>query len=775
MSDDEVPGEEGPAPDTPAPAVSEEAESASPDATEVPPVPISQAGGDDGPVVPAPQAQANPPLEDADPDSGSLGDDEREQGSQDAFDARIDGLDTMLADGERRHPVYGDITSTGERAQINQALHQEIHYGQERSARAVMCALSARYVQTMRGTYVKSESYHDLLDGFAQSRLQVLVGSEYNRGRATTALAAVAAHAARRGSDLTDKVHFVETSGDAESVVLSGLPARSGLVLVLGEGEPVPGSAWFAQVNRTLSAPECDSVLVVVANKDPRGQVDAGLVRYTMPPLELICEAHLRTRLGRGLAGRIAAMAEVLNELGQYRSPEEARLLARDLAEGYRRGLSAEVIIANRDPETQLKQIDSQLTEAPVWQRAYLVASAVLDGTSVGTVVREASRLADLVEADGEIRDGDRCERFTGKMRDWSEGCVELGDTAEGTGRTVRVVHQRLVPRILEEVWQEHVGMRDAMLAWLKQLAVHPEVRVRVKGAQAVAKLATYDFDVIRREILAPWAGNGGFRPRQAVAWALEAFALAEGGRFAPRVRGLVREWVRGGNVRLEAAGVAAYGTFLGTEYPGEALRSMREVAAGRLAGTGGRGRVDRAERELANIVRNAILEMFVAGAQDQVVAELTEWTRMPMWRLRRCSAQCLVGLAKKESNQPGWPLLMELADGSGRFRADLGVLWCNALATENDPAAAWAALHRLILRAENAGQQWPATDGMVTRGELSDEAVRFRELARRLLTNIASGDRPADHERLRSLRFHIRLWEFRDRRRLALVPDWMR
>jgi hypothetical protein len=603
----------------------------------------------------------------------------------------------------------------------------------------------------------------------------VLVGHDHSRGRTTTALAAVAAHAAPHGTDLTDKVHFVETRGDAESIALSGLPARSGLVLVLGQGEPVPGSAWFAQVNRTLSAAECGSVLVVVASELPPGQVDAGLVYYAMPPLELICEAHLKTRLRPDLARRLTASAEVRIELGQYRSPDEARLLAGDLAEGHNRGLSPKVVIANRDPETQLKRIDSQLTGAPVWQRAYLVASAVLDGISVGTVVREASRFADLVEADGETRDGDRGERFTGKMRDWSEGCVELGDTEEGTGRTVRVVHRRLVPRILEEVWQEHVGMRDAMLAWLKQLAVHPEVRVRVNGAQAVAKLATYDFDVIRREILAPWAVDGGFRPRQAVAWALEALTVLERGRFAPRVRGLVREWVRGSNVRLEAAGVAAYGTFLGAQYPGEALRSMREVAAGRLVGAGGRDRVDRAERELANIVRNAVLEMFVAGAQDQIVAELAEWTRMPMWRLRRCSARCLVGLAKKESNKPGWPLLMEHSAEQDRTRADVSVLWRNALTAENEPGAAWAALHRLILRAENAGQQWPADNGMMTRAKLSDEAVRFRELVRRLLTDIASGDHPADRERLRSLRFHIRLWEFRDRRRLALVPGWMR
>jgi hypothetical protein len=785
VSDDEAAGEAQPSTGPPeGAAASEEAEPEKPDTSESG-LPGAPANGETARPLADSRPVSDPQLEDVDPDDGSLGDEEREQGARAAFDARIDGFDTLLdggstgtrprrPHGDRARASFGDTTSAGPDARIYQAGTQQFFSASEHTARPLVGALSVHFIQTLRGIYVKSPSFRELLDGFGRSPLQVLVGPS-GQGRTTTALAAVAAHAAPRGSNLADKVHIIQTRGDAEAVDLSDLPSRSGLVLVLGEGEPVPGAAWFARANRSLAAPECGSVLVVVTGDAPRGQVDADLVYYAMPPLDRICERHLRVRLGPVLARELAAEPAVLAELRQYRSPAEARLLAKDLAEGHERGQSPAFIIANRDPSALIEQIDSQLTKDPAWQRAYLVASAVLDGISVGTVVREAARLADLFETDSENRDGDRGERFTGRMRTWSEGCVELGDTTEGSGRTVRVVHWRLGAKILEEVWQEHVGLRDAMLAWLKQLAVHPEVRVRVKGAQAVAKLAIYDFDVIRREVLRAWANDGGFRTRQAVAWALEALALTERGRFAPRVRALVREWVRGSNVRLEAAGVAAYGTFLGPEYPGEALRVMREVAAGRLIGAGSRDRIDRAERELANIVKSAALEMFAAGAQEQVVAELAKWTGTSMWRLRKCAAKCLVGLAKKEGGLLGWPVLMELAAENDRFRTDVSALWRNALAGENDPAAAWEALHRLILRAENAGQRWPVTDGTVTRDGLSAEAARFRDLTRRLLADIAGCDSPADGSSFSSLRFHIRLWEFRDRRRLALVPDWMR
>ncbi|CUU56209.1 hypothetical protein Ga0074812_10793 [Parafrankia irregularis] len=153
-----------------------------------------------------------------------------------------------------------------------------------------------------------------------------------------------------------------------------------------------------------------------------------------------------------------------------------------------------------------------------------------------------------------------------------------------------------------------------------------------------MAKLATYDFDVIRNEVLRPWADDGGARSRQTAAWALEALALLDDRRYAARVRALVRGWSRENNVPRQAAGIVAYGTYLGSDYADEALACMRRAAGGRVRRSDSRrDGVEQTEQVLAKIVEQSIVDVFVAGAQETVVAELAEWTRMPVWRCRQC------------------------------------------------------------------------------------------------------------------------------------------
>ncbi len=712
---------------------------------------------------------AEAPLEDADPDENLLADKERDEGEQAAFDTRVDGFRRM----------FGDTEMTGDRARLYQARFMAFFNG-EGSPRPRVGPVSARYMQTLRRTYVCGVSYQELLHGLADCPVQTLVGTR-GQGRTTTALAAVAERVAPGSEDLTGKVHIIEVEGQARTFDGSAVPENCGLVLVLDPGESAPGVARTGQIARNLPH---GSVLVVVADTMPTGSSALNaenLTRYVMPQLEQVFTSHMNVLVDRSYAAEISAREAVRAELGRCRTPREAAQLALDIAEGWKGGRVPEDVIAARDPADLIKHAHDELIDSRRWLRAFLVVCAVLDGLAAGTVIRERSRFADLMPKNGASEESDRTVLSTKPIGEWSR-CVELSSSVGGTGRTVRLLHPRLVSKILEEVWQDHIQLRDALLTWLRTLAVHPDVRVRVKAAQAVAKLATYDFDVIKREVLRAWAGDGGFRTRQAVAWALEALALADGGRFAARVRGLVRDWARSSDVRLQAGGVATYGTFLGSEYPDEALECMRRIAGGRLyRANGQRKGVELAERELANIVQQSIVDVFLAGAHEKVVHELAEWTRMPAWRWRRCAAKCLVRLAGRNGTEPGWPLLMELADRQPGFRADVSLLWRNALASEHDAVAPWDALRRLILLAENADRQWPAagdTSPLATTmasGGWSAEALRFHTLTRGLLIDIATGDTPADDARVRSLRFHIQLWEFRDGRRLTVVPDSLR
>ncbi|MFI6393734.1 hypothetical protein [Nonomuraea sp. NPDC050540] len=692
-------------------------------------------------------------LQDADPDEEQ----ERDNGEQQAFDMRVANL---------RGEMFGDTHQHGEHGKIYQA--QSIVFASGgASPRPRVGPLPARTLRALRRTYARSPSCTSLLDGFGSAPVQALIGSR-GTGRTTTALYAVMEHLAPASSavhedptELTDRVHMIEAESGLEGFHGDAAPKNSGLVLVLGSGESAPGAGWLGEVGRSLK--ERGSVLVVVADTQPAGSTvvtTENVVTYEPPPNERVLARYLQADLGEDEVDRLMALPVVRTELARCHSPRETATYALELIAGVHEGRTPEDVVQNRDPTEAIAEARKELASE---RRTFLIACAVLDGLDAGTVVPESERLAKLqgVSLTKDI-----------PISDWS-ACADIRSAGGGDGNTVHLVHPRLASKILEVAWQEQVGLRGALLPWLKDLAVHQDMRVRVKAAQAMARLATYDFKVIRREVLRVWAADGGYRTRQAVAWTLEALALAEDGRFAGRVRGLVSDWVRSRDVCLQAAGVAAYGTFLGAEYPDSALKAMRRIAGGRLQRLDRRrGGVERAERELSTIVEKAILDVFLAGAYEKVVGELADWTRLPFWRWRRCAATCLVRLSKQDGGLPGWPMLMELADGQARFRADVAQLWRNALNEEHRSVNAWPHLRRLINLAETADRRWPAAGDP---DDWSDEALRFHALVRRLLTDIAAGSGPADAKRVRTLRFHVTFWEFQDGRQLTVIPDSLR
>ncbi|MEO3810623.1 hypothetical protein ABGB17_16610 [Sphaerisporangium sp. B11E5] len=721
----------------------------------------------------------DPPLQDSDPDEAHLAEKEREDSEQVALDTRVAGFRRMFGESWAKGdgPAFTTLMA-GDQARAYQAKYMLFLQG-EGSRRSRAAPLPTRIMGKLRSTFAQSSSYRALLDGFADDPAQTLLGSP-DTGRTTTALAAVAAWVAPDGGGLDGRVHVME--GPLASFDDAAVPKDGGLVFLLDGGEAAPGLAWLNATARTLA--ERRSVLVVVADT-PAETTSMGadnLVRHIPPrPVEVL-ERHLSVRLRPDQVSALLAHPAVQLESHRCRSPYEAAALAGDLADGCDNGHDADAVLAHRDLPALEERIRQEL--AGKGSRTFLVTCAVLDGLTVGTVARERLRFAKLQAADDQSDGDDSTGRFDKPIGEWS-GSVVVRSTGAGAGRTVHLVHPRLVAKVLETAWQDHVGMRDVLLDWLKKLAVHPDVQVRVKAAQAMAKLATYDFEVIKREVLKEWARDGRFRTRQAVAWALEALALADDGRFARRVQSMVRDWVRSQQASLQAAGVATYGTFLGAEYPESALQAMRRIAGGRLsAADGQRSGADRAERELANIVQKAILDMFLAGAHEQVIRELATWTRLSLWRWRRCAAECLVRLSRERGELPYRPLLMEIAEERHGFRGDVAQLWRNALLPEHQRVGAWEALRRLVLLAESAGRSSPEIEDRMTvvpaaldeAGSPADRSVTAAQASvRRLLSDIAAGDSPADAARVRSLRFHIDFWEFRQGRRLSVVPSSLR
>jgi hypothetical protein len=315
--------------------------------------------------------------------------------------------------------------------------------------------------------------------------------------------------------------------------------------------------------------------------------------------------------------------------------------------------------------------------------------------------------------------------------------------TPPGTGRVIRLEHPALGPALLTTAWQSHVGMRDAIMTWVRQLADHEDAGVRIAAAQIAGKLATYDFTVIRTEILTAWAASGKFSHRQAVACAVEP--LAQQKLLSGRVRKMVRGWASGLDPSRCAAAIAVYGTGYGASYPDEAIDGMTRIARSRVLTSTGRRARD-TEQALARAISRSMTEMFAAGADAQVVSALHRWTLSDAWLLRWAAARSLTRLARQGGNRPA---LLVLAGQQPKLRDAIVELWRTALVEGESVRDAWNALRYWVTDAD-AG---PAGDWL-------------RELVAVLGADPRVGGR---------LHYHVTLWEFQSGRRISVIPHDLR
>lgn len=750
----------------------------------------SDRGGGDGDA--AGLADDDSPLRDESDDdtpAGPQGDD----GDQVAFDARLAGISSSRGGSL----PSGFAFLSGRYARQYQATTMNIYEGSPGTFRPPSGPLSAQVLEDVRAGFVGEESYHRLLDGLGRRRFKVLVG-EPGYGRTTTALNAVIDHLALTSGDLAGRVYLVETT-EPERFDVGQFRAASGVVLLLSPGVPAPSLAWITQVTGRLKE---DAVLVVVTTASSGRSSpleDAYRVVHRAPAPKTIFAKHLGTRVDAGAAREIGRRKRVVDEVARLRRPREAAGLAAELAAGWREGREPEDVLDSRRPAEPIEKVLDELHNGPRWQRAYLFSGAVLDGIPAGVVTRQASLLVDLmahgaqsgVEAEGTVGESGRTPLPSTDVADWSE-CVRLETSPDGRSRVVRLAHRALYTTVVETVWQEHIPLRDAVLAWLRALGGQPDVRVRVKAAQAVAHLATYDFEVIRNEVLRPWADGGRPRCREAAAWALEALSFRDDRRYAARVRGLIREWTQAGDICRQAAGITAYGTFLGFEDPQEALNRMAEVVDARqFRLRTRRGTTAAVERDLAGIVERAIIEIFRSGQPETVITTMAAWTRSGSWRRWQCAAGCLVRLTRLREPDADWPILLQLADQTPHLTDDLAALWREAL--DRLPRRTTIALYEIIQRAEDLLATYNTDTGPATsvnptaaadpgiaaessggdRGQV--DAVRFRAVTHQLLSDLCAGDEPSDERRRRRVRFQVAVWEHRLGRPITIIPTALR
>jgi len=655
--------------------------------------------------------EADTLLEGADPDAGE-GDESA------AHETRVDGFLNLVTGSGARFYQAGEIK----------------FFGGEASALPRHGQVPVRFLKRMEASFAAPPCHDEMVKALGgRSAVQCYVGAP-GTGRTTAAIMAAVRHLRAAGVRAEGNVRVLSAERGLSAIDWKAVPGSSVLLLPLPPDAPGPDVAECGTIAEELS--RRGSALIIVTDREPRGSASLRydhLVDYRPPSLREVFGRHLLLQLERDRVREILSTPSVSREVERCGSPREAAALAAEVL-GRVDGVPDDQLVTGWEPEA-LERARGELAANPVWRRAFLVAAAVLDGQPAETVIREAKRLADLHTTGADQNTVRSADRFAGPVKDWSENTETVGEAVgDGSGQRLRLVHPRLAGHLLDVFWREHLGERDAFLSWLHGLGDHPRPQVRAKAAQAVARLASHDHDHVLRETVRAWARGGGFRTRQTAAWSLEALAVVSDERTVRKVHGLVKGWIKSSNIQLVAAGVTAYGTFLGAQDPDETLARLREAAGGRIRR---RGSSDRIEREIVTITQRALLDMFAAGAEEQVVRELAAWSRFPHGRRRLAAAQSLLQLARRVERGSGRPVLAVLALGQPALRDDLVLLWRNALHPGRGDERSWEALHHWIVLAENDP-------------ELADVVAAVIEGVQ------------ADNALARRLDYHRRLWKFR-------------
>jgi hypothetical protein len=303
-------------------------------------------------------------------------------------------------------------------------------------------------------------------------------------------------------------------------------------------------------------------------------------------------------------------------------------------------------------------------------RQSYAISAAVLDGLAVSEVIEGAGRLSALLaEVEHPGAPGHR-EIFGQPLTRWL-GHVEMAVPPAGQGSrdgTVVKMPSRELSRIVIEVaWQSYDAARPPLLEWLMSLCQqHPDERVRIRAAQALAVIAQHDYGLIKDRVLEPWSASNLRIQLQAAAWLLEAMVLE--GTVAEQVKVLLRRWARSGDVLKRAVAVRTYGTAVAKTEPADAVQGVRLSAADPL---------------LSTLPELALREMYLLGLTREVVAELLLWARgFRLMRERAGRTLVLISRIRRvgDGRSPGpHDLLWRLAHAPGELDAgvtEVAALW---------------------------------------------------------------------------------------------------
>ncbi|NJP23513.1 hypothetical protein FLW53_04700 [Microbispora sp. SCL1-1] len=658
----------------------------------------------------------------------------REELSDQRKQSRISAqnLDALYAD-----TVIGgdDIAGASHRASdggtVNAAGRDQYFIGWSQDDKAVRTVgVPARTVGIVRRCHAPTES-----SGMLSRRLHdehvLLLRGEPHSGQPTAALAALA-----RWTGDDGRLAWLHLGRDPLRLVAADLRDATGYIVTGGDDATWSGHADQVLGHLCRVAERAGARIVVLAG--PGFPEHDWTVRHEPPPLDNVFANWLVHELCEGgeahpqeRADKTAADELVREKLARYRRPREARALALQVATGLLRGRSVGEILEALPEQRRLRARTLLARETPRRARSFLIAGSVLSGSAAAVVATQTLRLATLIEeelARQTTVEQPRRHHMWEWLSDWTEDTgIRVKETGQGgDGQVVEFDEPPMAGSILRVVWEEQPTIHEPLLAWLHQLTENEEFGTRMKAAEAIGLLATYDFHAICDRFLEEWRDSKEFERRELAAWAL--VSAARDPQVEPRVLECLGRWARNGR-RAQSVVIRACGSWLGARHVEEALRVLRDIA--KTSGYVLAESVARAVSQIHQDTENAE----VPENTRRIISALVEWSADPesKWPGRAAALAFVRLLASPDAIR-----VIDLAADPGAAD-DLVALWRHIL------------LHG-VTRGEDAAltpEAWDLLSDWLGRWE-ADAGVR------RVLSEVLT--RPPGELRM-SLSFHLRLW----------------
>jgi hypothetical protein len=597
----------------------------------------------------------------------------------------------------------------------------------------VLTEITGRVIADLAQVYVEPGGYAELGRPLVRHRV-LLLGTRPRWGNTATAIRLLAGYG---------PVKELRFTGRVAELPVDSLPRDSGFILEAADARALAALRLqdLEELDQRLAA--IGSRLVVITDSDrvaEHGTRPVWRAVSSPPGAYDLALSHLDHRLSsREQAVELLEQAGVAAELkdtapGAY---DVHRLveLASDLAEaaaGHCTLQEAKERYEDRADRAVEEWFDDEVTTPA--DRALVLALAVLNGLPYDAVSRAAGLLESPLAELENAKPGPPKPRRLRLKAARARLATETRQTRYGaaTLEVASFIDDAYPARILRHYWHEHDYGRELMMSWLGDVAEDVEVLVNTRAATAVGYLATFAFDIVRRQVIGPWAISGRDNEREL---AVAALALpAREPDTAGRTVKLVSDWAsRNGEARLAAA--RALGSSVGS-----VLHDGPDAAMARLAkGAGG---------DCAIALGESITELLAEADEDrsrELLGMLDAWSQET--RNGRQAAGVLGFLEVAwtlrvyDDNEVSWPALLWLAAEDEAAAQIIARLWSNALIAPDADDGVRVVLRTWAQSAEHHPEQRPAFVRLFT---AVPRTPRQADLLRRHAQTLRTGKPPS-------------------------------